>query len=170
MLVAVQCPCQDCISRQCSKIPPYTIYSAPDDHFAAGPDCRMRSPGLDAVCWWCPTVGAGIVSPAGVSVERCSTVRPRRSFHCRSTLRYERLGQSGALVVLVAVQLSVLGIISPAGVQISIGLHRYIRPRRSSHCRSRLLCASSGIGRIGGAGCCPTVGAGIVSPASVQNR
>ena len=40
-------------------------------------------------------------------------IRPRRSFHCRSTLPCERLGQSGALVVLVAVQLFVPGLYLP---------------------------------------------------------
>ena len=39
--------------------------------------------------------------------------RPRRSFHCRSTLPCERIGAVGALVVLVAVQLSVLGLYLP---------------------------------------------------------
>ena len=97
-----------------------------------------------------------------------ASIRPRRSFHCQSTLPCDSLGQSGALVVLVAVQLSVLGIVSPASVQRRCRYH--IRPRRSFHCRSRLPCDSLGaVGRIGGAGSCPTIRAGIVSPASVQN-
>ena len=47
---------------------------------------------------------------------------------------------SGALVVLVAVQLSVLGLYLRAGVQISIAV---VRPRRSFHCLSRLPCDCS---------------------------
>ena len=153
--------------------------------------------------------------------RRCYTsnavaiVRPRRSFHCRSTLPCDSLRAAGALVMLVAVQLSVPGsylppvfrsvetptppqtIISlpvhtavcasrPSGalvmlvaVQLSVlGLYLppvfkaappHLRPRQSFRCRSRLLCDQlSGIGRVGGAGGCPTVGAGIVSPAGVQ--
>ena len=63
------------------------------------------------------------------------TVRPRRSFHCRSTLPCGSRA-SGALVVLVAVQLSVLGLYLPPVFKC-----RYCRhPRRSFHCRSRLPC------------------------------
>ena len=42
--------------------------SAPDDHFAAGPDCRVKLSGIGRVggAGGCPTIGAGIVSAAGV--------------------------------------------------------------------------------------------------------
>ena len=70
-------------------------------------------------------------------------------------------------MVLVAVQLSVLGIVSPAGVQIAAVIsapddHFTAGPDR----RVTL----SGSGRVGGAGGCPTVRARIVSPAGVQKR
>ena len=44
-----------------------TISSAPDDHFTAGPDCRVVL-GLGRVggARGRPTIRAGIVSPAGV--------------------------------------------------------------------------------------------------------
>ena len=69
--------------------------SAPDDHFAASPDCRVNVSGAwragDA--GGCPTVRAGIVSPASVKEGAASTIRPRRSFRCRSTLPCARIGQ-----------------------------------------------------------------------------
>ena len=142
---------------------PAVRFSAPDDHFAAGPDCRMKSRAAGAFgAGGCPTIGAGIVSPAGVKSmavdlsapddhftagpycrvklalrarwwcwwlsscrcrdyisRRCSNrcschyIRPRRSFHCRSTLPCDRARRIGALVVLVAVQLSVVGLYLP---------------------------------------------------------
>ena len=43
--------------------------SAPDDHFTAGPHCRVIASGSGRVgrAGGCPTIRAGIVSPAGVS-------------------------------------------------------------------------------------------------------
>ena len=42
--------------------------STPNDHFTAGPDCRVKVPGRGRVGYagGCPTIRAGIVSPAGV--------------------------------------------------------------------------------------------------------
>ena len=50
--------------------------SAPDDHFAAGPHCRVKVSGSGRAggAGRCPTVGAGIVSPAGV--ENAAAVGP----------------------------------------------------------------------------------------------
>ena len=45
---------------------------------------------------------------------------------------------------------------------------RRFHPRRSFRCQSTLPCASSGSGRVGGAGGCPTIRARIVSPAGVR--
>ena len=88
--------------------------SAPDDHFTAGPDCRVNVSGSGRVggAGGCPTVRAGIVSPAGVQISRCYHSAPNDHFtagpDCRVNVRAE-----GALVVLVAVQLSVLGLYLP---------------------------------------------------------
>ena len=48
------------------------IISAPDDHFTAGPDCRVIGSGSGRIggAGGCPTVRARIVSPAGVQ-KRC---------------------------------------------------------------------------------------------------
>ena len=69
-------------------------HSAPDDHFAAGPDCRVLISGSGRVggAGGCPTVGAGIVLPP-VFKDWTAVIRPRRSFRCRSTLPCDRFGQ-----------------------------------------------------------------------------
>ena len=63
-------------------------HSAPDDHFTAGPNCRVEGSRLGRIsgAGGCPGVRAGIVSPTSVKNCRCCQVRPRRSFHCRSKL------------------------------------------------------------------------------------
>ena len=55
----------------------------------------------------------GLYLPPVFKAFGAISIRPRRSFHCRSTLPCETLVQTGALVVLVAVQLSVLGLYLP---------------------------------------------------------
>jgi hypothetical protein len=40
----------------------------------------------------CPTVGAGIISAAGVEIAAAVSSAPRRSFHCQSTLPCDTLG------------------------------------------------------------------------------
>ena len=42
--------------------------AAPDDHFTAGPDCRVKvsASGCVGRADGCPTIGAGIIPPAGV--------------------------------------------------------------------------------------------------------
>ena len=87
MLVAVQLSVLGLYLPPVFKGTRLSARSAPDDHFAAGPDCRVSS-GSRCVgrAGGCPTIRAGIVSPAGVRrpVETC---HPRRSFHCQSRLR-----------------------------------------------------------------------------------
>ena len=134
-------PCWDCISRRCSDRA-VVSHSTPDDHFTAGPHCCVieSASGRVGGAGGCPTIRAGIVSPAGVQIRcaikstpddhftagphcrviarpwahwwcwwlsnypcwdcisrRCSNCRrqfhPRRSFHCRSTLPCDRIGQ-----------------------------------------------------------------------------
>ena len=110
------------------------IPSAPDDHLAAGPDCRMigSAGGRVGNARCGPTIGARIVSPAGRSTENRRQIRPRRSFRYRSRSPYDdfglgRVGEVGRNPTIQG------WIVSPARVQISENL-----PRRSSHSRSRL--------------------------------
>ena len=63
-------------SRRCSRTElAAAIRSTPDDHFTAGPDCRVMVSGRGRVggAGGCPTIRAGIVSPAGVQIAVTST-------------------------------------------------------------------------------------------------
>ena len=92
------------------------IMSAPDDHFTAGPDCRVTVSARGRVgrAGGCPTIRAGIVSPASVQIVKLPSEKSAPDDHftagpdCRVIVR-----AVGALVVLVAVQLSVLGLYLP---------------------------------------------------------
>ena len=94
--------------------------SAPDDHFTAGPDCRVSLSGSGRVgrAGGCPTICAGIISPAGIQnlVDTSATPAPDDHFTASPDCRVIR----------------------------------------------------SGSGRVGGAGGCPTIRAGIVSSAGVD--
>ena len=98
--------------------------------------------------------------------RRCRHIRPRRSFRCRSRLPCDRLGAAGALVVLVAVQLSVLGLYLPPVLKSADAVISAPDDHFTAGPDCRVIV--SGSGRVGGAGGCPTVGAGIVSAAGVQ--
>jgi hypothetical protein len=84
--------------------------STPGDHFTVRPDCRVTASGVRGVggAGGCPAIRAGIVSPAGgvagapqmiISVPVHTAVCPIRA--------------SGALVMLVAVHVSVVGLYLP---------------------------------------------------------
>ena len=127
--------CPDCICRQCLKSVKISG-SAPDDHFTAGPDCRVRVSrgGRVGDASRCPTIGAGIVSAASVQRIDSRRHRPRRSFHCRSTPPCERYRAAGALVVAGSCPTIRSGIVSSASIQ-EKRCHQ-LRPTRSFHCRS----------------------------------
>ncbi len=131
------------VSAASVKIP--RCQSAPDDHFTAGPHCRVISSGSGRVgrAGGCPTVGTGIISAAGVQIGGVVIKSaPDDHFavgpHCRVTSR------AGASVVLVAVQLSVLGLYLPPVFNHSVQGQIAIRPRRSFRCRSTLPCGRLG--------------------------
>ena len=90
------------------------ISSAPDDHFTAGPDCRVKLSGSGRVggAGGCPTIRARIVSPASVQEVTAVISTPDDHFTAGPDCRV-RSRPAGALVVLVAVQLSVLGLYLP---------------------------------------------------------
>ena len=90
------------------------ISSTPDDHFTAGPDRRVTVSGIGRVggAGGCPTVRAGIVSPAGVEIVPMTVPAPDDHFAAGPDRRVIARA-AGALVVLVAVQLSVLGLYLP---------------------------------------------------------
>ena len=98
--------------------------------------------------------------------NRCNQFHPRRSFHCQSTLLCAASRPVGALVVLVAVQVSVLGLYLPPVLKIS----DCTKSSPDDHFTAAPDCGVifSARGRVGGAGGCPTIRTGIVSAASVQ--
>ena len=141
--------------------------SAPDDHFTAGPDCRVTSLGQRArwSCWWLSNYPCWDCISRRCSNSRCRHIRPRRSFHCRSRLPCDSLAQRARWWCWWLSNCRCWDCISR---RCSKQVPSSLRPRRSFHCRSTLLCDRSGSGRVGGAGGCPTIGAGIVSAAGVQ--
>ena len=60
--------------------------------------------------------------PPVLTVTGTVAIHPRRSFHCRSRLPCDSLGAAGALVVLVAVQLSVPGLYLPPVFEDAVGI------------------------------------------------
>ena len=89
--------------------------SAPDDHFTAGPHCRVIIAGRGRVgrAGGCPTIRAGIVSPAGVSIRKSAPDDHLiASPYCRvfGSAR-GRVGGAGGYPTIDA------RIVSPAGVE-----------------------------------------------------
>ena len=106
------------------------VISAPDNHFTAGPDCRVKTRAIGRVgdAGRCPTVSLWIISPAGVKADHV-TVNSAPDDHFTASPHGGVIPRpAGTLVRLVAVQLSVLGIVSPAGVQIGAAVQG-LRPR-----------------------------------------
>ena len=141
------------------------VKSAPDDHFTAGPDCCVMPSGSGRVggAGGCPTVGAGIVPPAGVQISR-RRIRPRRSFRCRSTLLCDTFGQRARWWCWWLSNCRCWDCISRRCSK----SYRQSAPDDHFTAGPDRRVTASGSGRVGGAGGCPTVGAGIVSPAGVQ--
>ena len=129
--------------------------SAPDDHFAAGPDCRVLLSGSGRVggAGGCPTIGAGIVSPAGVQIANAVSA-PDDHFaagpHCRVTVSGSgRVGRAGGRPTIG------VGIVSAAGVQTA----EAVNPPQTiiSLPVQTAVCTIRGVGRVGGAGGRPTI-------------
>ena len=114
----------------------------------------------------CPTVRAGIIFPAGVKIDGLLLFlsAPYDHFSAGPNCCVD-VARSGALVVLVAVQVSVLGLYLPPVLKTPL-LPRppqtIISPPVQTAVWRRAL------GRVGGAGGGPTVSAGIISAASVK--
>ena len=140
--------------------------SAPDDHFAAGPNCGVKNSGIGRIggAGGRPTIGARIVSPASVEIHYCST--PPQTIislpvHTAvwASRAVGRVGGAGGCPSVRA------GIISPAGVYKGAAVKSAPHDHFATgpHCRVKL----SACGRVGGADGCPGVRAGIISPAGV---
>ena len=97
-----------------NSVPPS---SAPDDHFTAGPDCRVPASGRGRIggAGGRPTIGAGIVSPAGVQCA-CHCTAPDDHFTAGPDCRV-RSRAAGALVSVVGVHVS--SVQTPEGLAIT---------------------------------------------------
>ena len=142
--------------------PPQTIISA------AGPDCRVKELGHRARLAVLVAVQLsvlGLYLPPVFKYEAPPSPPQTIISAAGPDCRVISVGQSGALVVLVAVQLSVLGLYLPPVFKSPAPA-----PTPDDHftagpdCRVTL----SASGRVGRAGGCPAIRAGIVSPAGVQ--
>ena len=67
----------------------------PDDHFTAGPDCRVARPseGALVVLVAVQLSVLGLYLPPVFEISAATYLHPRRSFHCRSRLPCESIGQ-----------------------------------------------------------------------------
>ena len=70
----------------------HSSISAPNDHFTAGPDCRVpsRAVGALVVLVAVQLFVLGLYLPPVLAATKS---RPRRSFHCRSRLPCDSIGQ-----------------------------------------------------------------------------
>src|SRR5207247_2624178 len=95
------------------------VIAAPDDHFAVGPHCRVfvSASGRAGGAGSCPTVGAGIVSPAGVQNAGAAESAPNDHFAagpycCVIVSASGRAGGAGSCPTVGA------GIVSWTGVEV----------------------------------------------------
>ena len=150
------------------------VISAPVNHLTAGPNCRvvLSRSGRIGGAGGCPTVRGRVVSPASIKVVITTIVeiRPAPDDHlsagpnCRvGCSRIGRIDEVGGGPAISA------GIVSSAGIRpVGSDIIKISAPddhlNAGPNCRVPL----SPIGRIDGAGGCPTVGAGNISPAGIQ--
>ena len=142
--------------------------AAPDNHFTARPHCGVidASSGAFVVLVAVQLSVLGLYLPPVFTMEDVIISAPDDHFtvspHCCVTI-----SAMGASVVLVDIQLSVLGLYLPPVFKTP----RRISTTPDDHFTAGPDCAcdSSRVGRVGHAGGCPTVGAGIISPAGVAN-
>ena len=141
-----------------------TEASAPDDHFAVCPYCRVKPSGLGRVGGGggCPTVRAGIIPATGV--YNIGVVKPAPDDHFAAGPHCCVIGYSGRISGAGCCPAIGARVVSPAG---TVGVtstpndHFATRP----HCR---VTVSSG-GRVGEADGRPTAAARVVPCAVIQN-
>ena len=117
MLVSVQLSVAGLYLAACVQVE-VQMPSTPNDHFTAGPDCRVSCSGSGRVggAGGCPTVRAGIVSTAGVKISWNHRSAPDDHSHCQSRLPCESFGlrRVGGTARCPTIR---AGIVSPASVK-----------------------------------------------------
>jgi hypothetical protein len=142
--------------------------STPNDHFTAGPDCRVKVSGRRRVgrAGGYPTIRAGIVSAAGNQRHVIAGIStPNDHFtagpDCRVTVSGRgRVGRAGSCPRIRA------GIVSPASVRSADVLKSAPNDHLTAGPDRRV--TGSGSWRVGGTGGCPCIRARIVSSAGVR--
>ena len=109
--------CWDRTSRRCSNVPKPSVRPRRSFRCRSRLPCEVRRGGRVGSAGGCPTIRDGIVSPAGVQTAEAVKSAPDDHFTAGPDCRLTQLVAEGALVVLVAVQLSVLGSYLPARVE-----------------------------------------------------
>src|SRR5262249_10272571 len=148
------------------------VVSAPDDHFIAAPHCYVTFSGLGCVggAGGCPTVCAGIISAAGVRIaERRIEAGPDDHFTAGPHCRVNGSG-GGRTCGAVGSAIVVAGIVPAAGVNNGLPAVVVSAPDNHFIAGPDGRVKPPGIGRVGGTGGCPTIGAGVVSAAAVKKR
>ena len=137
-------------------------YSAPDDHFTAGPDCRVEPSGIRRVG---SASRRGIVSAAGIEIGCVISSTPDDHVAsgpdcCVTPSGMRRIGSAGSRPRICA------GVISPTVIEIGCA----ISSTPDDHVASGPDCrvTRSGFGRVGSAGSCPAVCDRIVFTARVE--
>ena len=142
--------------------------ATPDNHFTASPDCRvtLAGKGRASGARGCPTIRAGIVFPADVREAARVKTTPDDHFisgpDCRMKLagRGRVSGAGGCPAICNR-------IVSPAGVKTHTRLGISSTPDDHFTAGPKRREQSSALRRVYRARCCPTIRAGIVSPAGV---
>ena len=129
--------------------------ATPDDHFTASPDCRVtiRAAGALVVLVAVQLSVPGLYLPP-VLKEAVVSLRPRRSFHCRSRLPCDWIGQRARWWCWWLSNCPCWDCISR---RCSRSRCYQLHPRRSFHCRSRLPCDRRAAGALVSAGGSPRV-------------
>ena len=149
------------------------VTSAPDDHFAAGPYCRVIAPSVGRVggVGGCPTIRRGVISAAGV--KKVVSVASAPGYHfeegpdggvTESALR--RVGGAGSRPTVGAgiVPATGVGSVTTEGVVAVPAPDNHLAGCVGPH-RSVINSPSRRVSR---GRCCPAIGRGIISTAGVK--
>ena len=145
-----------------------TAISTPDDHFPAGPDCRVKVSGSGGVgcVGHCPAFSSRIVFPASVNAVKTGTDFTTPHNHFTTCPHRGVISPASWRVGCVSGGPTIrVGIVSSASVEIAAALTAPDDHFAASPDRRVMVSAS---GRIRGSRGYPTVRAGIVSPAAAQ--
>ena len=158
--------CWDCICRRCQKTSGTPLFNRRQScHCRSTLLCDQLGHWARWWCWWLSSYRCWDCIVRQYSNRQCCRP-PQTIISLPVHTAVCEFRAAGALVVLVAVQLSVLGLYLPPVLK-SVG-NAAAPPRRSFHCQSSCRVSGPAGGGVSGASSCPTVGAGIVFAAGVR--